>query len=358
MIFTGDIALPFKNGVRLEGIPQDELLKQWVGNLEGSLVTSDEQLYTDRIRRRIVFNDVEAVCELLKKVPFRAFGMANNHLLDACGVRNSLENLVSMNIPQFGAGRNLEEAMRPLMLKDGGREYALYAFGWKSINCIDATDSQPGSNPYNKWHVIDQMQKAVAENPNKRIIAFIHWNTELELYPQPLDRELSHRLIDMGVYAVIGCHAHRVQPFEIYKGHPIVYGLGNFCFRQQTYMDGKLKFPEFSYPEIAFEIDEDCFYVHEFLYDPKIQVVSYQKKNLVTQSNALFASLSDKDYKKWFKENRFQRKGIPISYYEDSRIQVFLKHYYGRSRGAFINMLTRNDKVYNWVKGVAARIFG
>ena len=63
---------------------------------------------------------------------------------------------------------------------------------------------------------------------HRRIIAFMHWNTELELYPQPLDRELSHALIDLGVFAVIGCHAHRVQGYEIYKGHPIVYGLGNF----------------------------------------------------------------------------------------------------------------------------------
>lgn len=50
----------------------------------------------------------------------------------------------------------------------------------------------------------------------------------MELYPQPFDRELSKVLIDLGVYAVLGCHAHRVQQIEFYKGRPIVYGLGNF----------------------------------------------------------------------------------------------------------------------------------
>lgn len=46
------------------------------------------------------------------------------------------------------------------------------------------------------------------------VICFFHWNYELEKYPQPFDRQLAMDLIDMGVAAVIGCHAHRTQPIE------------------------------------------------------------------------------------------------------------------------------------------------
>ena len=357
MIFTGDISIPFVGGISFKGVPTDELNKLWIGNLEGSLVNADADRQKELLSRRIVFNNVPAIQGLIGTIPYHAFCMANNHLLDACGIEESLHNLKSISKNEFGAGRNLDEATKPLLVTDNGTEYALYAFGSRNINCIDATDKSEGSNPYNKWHVLAQMQKAVKDYPTKRVIAFMHWNTELELYPQPLDRELSHALIDLGVYAVIGCHAHRVQPYEIYKGHPILYGLGNFAFRQHTYMAGKLKFPEFSYPEIAFEINGDDFFIHQFEYNPQTHVVEYQGKAGVTSSDAPFADLNNADYKVWFKKNRYQRKGITIYYFEDSKLKNEIKYQYGCLRGGIINLLVKNERVFNAVKSLAEKIY-
>ncbi len=61
-------------------------------------------------------------------------------------------------------------------------------------------------------------------------------------------------LIDIGVAAVVGCHVYRVQQVELYKGCPIVYGLGNFMFRQSYYFNGSLKFPDFCEIVYLFEI--------------------------------------------------------------------------------------------------------
>jgi hypothetical protein len=36
--------------------------------------------------------------------------------------------------------------------------------------------------------------------------------------------------VDCGADAVIGHHPHVVQPFEIYRGCPIFYSVGNFAF--------------------------------------------------------------------------------------------------------------------------------
>lgn len=357
MIFTGDISIPFVGGIKIDRIPIEELNKRWIGNLEGSLVDADADELTNLLKKRIVFNSVSAIRELLVKIPYHAFGIANNHLLDACGIKESLSNLESIGIQWFGAGHSIEEAARPLLLSDDGIEYAIYAFGSRNINCVDARANREGSNPYNKWHVSDLLSKAVKMHPNRRVIAFMHWNTELELFPQPLDRELCHQLIDMGVYAIIGCHAHRVQPFEIYKGHPIVYGLGNFAFRQNTYMSGKLQFPDFSYTEIAFEIDNNRFYVHQFEYNPSNHTVTYIGKKRVSLSQAPFATLDNEQYKKWFKNNRYQRKGITISYFEDSRLKNELKYQYGVLRGAVINLLVKNNKVFHTVKSIASKIF-
>ena len=42
--------------------------------------------------------------------------------------------------------------------------------------------------------------------------------------------ELAHRLVDLGFDAVIGSHAHILQPMEYCGGAPVFYSLGNFCY--------------------------------------------------------------------------------------------------------------------------------
>ncbi len=44
-------------------------------------------------------------------------------------------------------------------------------------------------------------------------------------------REFAHFCIDHGVDAVIGTGTHQFKPIELYKGKPIFYSLGNFCFQ-------------------------------------------------------------------------------------------------------------------------------
>ena len=44
---------------------------------------------------------------------------------------------------------------------------------------------------------------------------------------QTIDARL---FIDAGADCIIGHHAHCIQPIETYKGKPVFYCLGNFCF--------------------------------------------------------------------------------------------------------------------------------
>jgi poly-gamma-glutamate capsule biosynthesis protein CapA/YwtB (metallophosphatase superfamily) len=36
--------------------------------------------------------------------------------------------------------------------------------------------------------------------------------------------------VDYGADAVVGHHPHVIQPFEVYRGRPIFYSVGNFAF--------------------------------------------------------------------------------------------------------------------------------
>jgi hypothetical protein len=48
--------------------------------------------------------------------------------------------------------------------------------------------------------------------------------------PHIEDIELPRSIIDAGADLIIGHHSHCIQPYEIYRGKSIVYGLGNCIF--------------------------------------------------------------------------------------------------------------------------------
>lgn len=43
------------------------------------------------------------------------------------------------------------------------------------------------------------------------------------------EREVSHAMVDAGAQAVVSHHAHIGKGIEIYRGRPILHGLGNFA---------------------------------------------------------------------------------------------------------------------------------
>ena len=352
MIFCGDIALPFKESVRFLNLPKPICKQVWIGNLEGSLIKDEDIKERDLLSRRIVFNSYNALDSLLTEISYKAFSLANNHILDAAPITTTLQNLNDFGMYYFGAGVDIEDASRELLIKDGNRNYVIVSSGWDLIKCVYAKgDNGEGVNPYNPKSLINNAKTLIDRYPNGRVIYFMHWNYELEQYPQPMDRDFAHQLIDIGVYAVIGCHAHRVQPIEIYKGQPIVYGLGNFAFRQCVFMNGQLNFPEFSYPEIAFEIkDDDSFVVHHFLYEVGNHTVRYIKSETISISNAPFEKFPSKEYSEWFKTNRYQRKALPTFYLNENALMSFLKRQFVKLRLKGVDFLVKNKRVFYSVK--------
>lgn len=340
MFFTGDIAQPFI-GASSFSIPDELQGESWIGNLEGSLVGTREQ----KGELKGVYNDVQAIDELKGIIPFKAFSIANNHLLDAANVKVTIDNLKSINVEHVGAGCSLKDAKQSLVLKDNdGTFYRILAFGWENIQCITSKSNKEGVNPYTRKNVINSVKEALRQK--EPVICFMHWDYELERYPQPYDRQLAHELIDMGVAAVIGCHAHRVQPIEFYKGKPIVYGLGNFLFCQGHYFGGKLSFPKFCEDEYAFDINKDAYKLHYFHYDQQENRLEYVKSVEISaeidfDGKAEFSEFSDNEYEKWFKQNRVQKKLLPIFHTYENAMGYWVKSEWIKVRGGLINLLAK-----------------
>ena len=344
MLICGDISLPNKKSIDYSSIPRDLCKKRWFGNLEGSIIDKNGDELKNELKNSGVFNSYEAIFELKKHIDFSLFSLANNHILDKSSIHSTRSNLEKLGVAYVGAGYNSVDAARHVDVLDENEEtYTILAFGWDCIGCKYAKKNQQGVNPIIKKHVIEEVRKI--KQHSRKIICFFHWNYELELYPQPYERSLAKLLIDEGVYAVIGCHSHRVQGIEFYKGKPIVYGLGNFLFQQRVYFDGKLEFPDYSSDELVFELGGNgSFSVHKFKYDKSQNTLYFVKSILNINPNenfegkAVFSGYSDEDYQIFFKRNRVKKKLLPIFRYNESQLEYMLKTKWVNIRNILLNV--------------------
>lgn len=340
MIFCGDIALP-DTSIGID-IPKELCDKSWFVNLEGSLISSS-QVAVIREQNR-VFNSIAALKKLSEKLNIKICSLANNHIEDCNFVDNTIQVINNLGLKYVGAGSNLPEAEGALSVPE--EKMIILSFGWDVIKCPIATDTRSGVNPYEKNHVIDSVRNVLMTR--KRVVCFFHWGYELEAYPLPYDRELAHQLIDMGVTAIIGCHAHRAQQIEFYHGKPIVYGLGNFLFPHRVYWNGRLKFPEFTRRELAFEITiEERLFAHWFDFDIDHNVLRYQYSEELTsrlgdfEGQATYTAMSSKEYDTFFKANRYHKKLLPVFLSHESNLMYAAKSKFVKLRGTVIDLMVK-----------------
>lgn len=348
MIFVGDIALPYNKSISIHNCPIKVRNSNWFGNLEGSLVDNSFNKYTNTSG---VYNHVGAVKELIKEFNFIGFALANNHSFDFGDVENAKKQLQKLSLNYCGIGSNLVEAAKPLKVKENGVEIIILNFGWEVIQCKIASEHKGGVNPLIEKHVLNSIIGTISENPNSKVIPFMHWSYELEAEPQPFERQLAKKMIDIGASGVLGTHTHNIGGFEVYRGKPIIYSLGNWLFKQNTYFNGNHSFPEFCDLEVAFEWDfsKNDFLFHFFNYDrikSELHFLRTEDKNSATmKARTPFANFSEEEYRIWYKKNHYHKnKGLPIYYPDDNYIIIWIKNKWNQIRDLLIKAILNKGK--------------
>jgi poly-gamma-glutamate synthesis protein (capsule biosynthesis protein) len=70
------------------------------------------------------------------------------------------------------------------------------------------------------------------------VVVVPHFGSEYVRTPEAKTKATARALIDAGADLVLGSHPHVVRPVEKYKGHYIVYSMGNFISAMtNTYTD-------------------------------------------------------------------------------------------------------------------------
>lgn len=166
--------------------------------------------------------------EPLKYAGFNCATLANNHISDygEDAVNRTIKIFQDNGFDSVGAGKNLQEASKTLYKDIKGQKLAI-------INCCEhefsiATKDKAGSNPLNPVQQYYDIKEAMGKSDY--VLVIVHGGHELHQLPSPRMQEVYRFFVDAGADAVVNGHQHCFSGYEFYKGKPIVYGLGNFCF--------------------------------------------------------------------------------------------------------------------------------
>ena len=195
--------------------------------------------------------------EAVRYAGFTGVTMANNHILDfgAEGLRRSVKCCQEQGLDVVGVGENIYDAEKVLYLEKEGKTIAI-------INCCEheysiATESEAGANPLNPIRQYYSIQEA--KKQADYVLVIVHGGHEHFQLPSPRMQETYRFFVDAGADAVVNHHQHCYSGYEVYRGKPIFYGLGNFAFdedggRNSIWNEGYMVVLSFDKQKISYEM--------------------------------------------------------------------------------------------------------
>src|SRR5438309_2410105 len=203
-------------------------------NLETAITTAETAWLGKEIHYRMHPRNIDC----LSVAGVNGCELANNHVLDWGyeGLSETLRTLDAVGVKHAGAGNDAEDAAAPAVLNVPRKcRVLLFSFGSTTSGISPqwrATSVCPGVN------VLDDLSEATAslitkgmrqfQRPGDLVVASIHWGGNWG-YDIPLEQiAFAHRLIEEGVSIVHGHSSHHVKTIDVFKGHLILYGCGDF----------------------------------------------------------------------------------------------------------------------------------
>ncbi len=210
-----------------------------IANLETPITNLKKSPLSGK-KNYIHWADISKTPKYLADHNIRTISLANNHSLDygTEGLKQTLEELNRANIEWFGAGLNDREAGKPYIreFRIGDNTFRLAvigAFEYRDNYDRDynfyANGESGGVNSLSPEKISQQVKEIKNTNPETFVVIFSHWGENYK-WKSEEQTELAHKMIDSGADLIIGHGAHIMQEVEFYRGHWILYNLGNFMF--------------------------------------------------------------------------------------------------------------------------------
>ena len=229
---AGDISFTGKNADAPTIDPFSNLMPVFegndlvIGNLEGPLTGVKEG-----VRGKCVLRGSTGWAGILKKVGFDFVSLANNHIMDYGeeGLFETLDSLKNSSILYAGAGRNVEEANRPVFIEAAGLNISVLARSAVDVNsrCYAGKDL-PGVAFLDIDETVASIRRC--KRVTDLVLVLLHWGIEDYFYPSPKQREQARNFIEAGADVILGHHPHVVQGVERIGKGVVAYSFGNLLF--------------------------------------------------------------------------------------------------------------------------------
>ncbi len=204
-----------------------------IANLECA-ITEHQQEY-QRVPKVFHFRADPAAIDLLRVANIRCVNLANNHTLDfeEQGLLDTLHYLDTAGIHYVGAGRDICEAITPVVMDIAGLKVGMIALTDNQPD-FAAGVNRPGTN-YLEIRTdpmtLVRIESAVAHLKQagaELVILSAHWGPNMVISPPPHFRHFARSVIDSGVDIFYGHSAHVFQAVEHYQDGLILYDTGDF----------------------------------------------------------------------------------------------------------------------------------
>ena len=180
------------------------------------------------------FRTPVSLAAAIRATGWDACSTASNHTLDAGedGVRTTLAALKREGIRRTGSYRKRAEALRPTILDVKGVRVAFLAY-------TALTNGQRIPHPWtlnlaSPRRILREARRARRAGADA-VIVNLHWGDEYRSAASRSQRSLAATLTRSKlVTAIVGQHAHVVQPIRWINGKPVVFGEGNLISGQSA----------------------------------------------------------------------------------------------------------------------------
>lgn len=231
--FTGDLGFSskyFRGTYNKEDLLAPELVEYLhdtdytVVNVEGCVGN-----ITASASKPLVHANPPECVDFLKKINGNIWALANNHIMD-CG-KEGLESTLRIagenGVQTVGAGLNMEQAARPIIIENDGADIGIIALTQEETP--QATENSEGCV---WWDNAAFVKKLIADVKARCrwCVVIVHSGPEFCQLMPPSVRRIYKSYLKYGADIVIGHHPHVVENYETFGDKIIFYSLGNFIF--------------------------------------------------------------------------------------------------------------------------------
>lgn len=211
---------------------------------------NNEFPYTDRgtptAGKTYTFRSKPENVKMLYDMGVDIVSIANNHVYDygEISLLDTLATLEKAAMPYAGAGRNKEDAIKPVYFIANDLKIAYICA--TQIEQLDVPDTvgatANAAGVFRCWNddtIYDVIREAKEESDF--VICYIHWGQESTENLHWAQVEQAEEIAKAGADLIVGDHPHILQGMDCIEGVPVIYSMGNYWFNSKTQDTGLLK---------------------------------------------------------------------------------------------------------------------